>query len=139
MMSIKTSFTVLFEDPFWIGVYESEGEDGYSISKVTFGPEPKEIEVYDMVLKRWHQLRVSTFSNEKPQEKKCLNPKRMQRAISKNLSQRTIGTKAQEALKKQYEEGKEMRKKLSRERKEEEKDRKFCLKQEKRKNKHRGH
>lgn len=139
MMSIKTSFTVLFEEPFWIGIYESEGEDGYSISKVTFGPEPKEVEVYNMVLKRWHHLRVSTFSSERPKEKKSLNPKRMQRAISKNLSQKTIGTKAQEALKKQYEEGKAIRKKLSRERKEEEKDRQFELRQEKRKNKHRGH
>jgi len=138
-MSTKTSFTVLFEDPFWIGIYESEGEDGYSISKVTFGPEPKEVEVYNLVLKRWQQLRISTFVSEKSQENKRINPKRMQRAISKNLSQKTIGTKAQEALKKQYEEGKEMQKKLSRERKEEEKERKFSLKQEKRKIKHRGH
>ena len=138
-MCIKTSFTVVFEDPFWVGIYEAEGDTGYSISKVTFGPEPKEAEVYKLILRSWNELRISTFKDEKSQNKKYSNPKRMQRAISKSLAQKTIGSKAQEALKKQYEERKLSRKQESHEQKEQEKQRKFELRQEKRKNKHRGH
>ncbi len=36
---------VLFEEPFWIGVFERIQNDRLSVSKVTFGAEPKDWEV----------------------------------------------------------------------------------------------
>ena len=49
------------------------------------------------------------------------------------------GTKSQQALQKQYEENKTERKRTTREQREAEKQRQFELKQQKRKEKHRGH
>ena len=39
-------FTVLFEGPFWIGLYEREEDGLYTVCKVTFGAEPSGAEVY---------------------------------------------------------------------------------------------
>lgn len=63
----------------------------------------------------------------------------MQRKVKKEQEKEIIGTKAQNALKLQYEERKQDRKNLAKNRKEEEKERLFNLKQEKRKAKHKGH
>ena len=70
---------------------------------------------------------------------KADNPKRRQRNARKQLENTGIGTKSQQALKKQYEENKIERKQLSREQIEAEKQRQFELKKHKRKEKHRGH
>lgn len=41
-MSVKSSLTVMFEAPFWIGVYERFDEGYYEVCKITFGSEPKD-------------------------------------------------------------------------------------------------
>jgi hypothetical protein len=66
------------------------------------------------------------------------NPKKMQRAIKHQLEQRGIGTKSQQALKLQQEQMKTERKVISREKREAEKQRQFELKQQKKKEKHKG-
>ena len=51
-MGITVSkLTILFEDPFWIGIFEREDNGHYEICKITFGAEPKDYEVYDFILK----------------------------------------------------------------------------------------
>ena len=55
------------------------------------------------------------------------------------MAMQKVGTKSQQAMQKQYEEKKLERKQRSREQKEAEKQRLFELKQQKRKEKHRGH
>jgi hypothetical protein len=70
---------------------------------------------------------------------KKISPKRMQRNVNKQISNTGIGTKAQQALKLQQEQGKLERKEHSRKMQEAEKERQFELQQEKRKEKHRGH
>lgn len=62
----------------------------------------------------------------------------MQRAISKQLKNRGIGTKSQQALKLQQEQNKLERKSLSKKRKEENRKAQFELRQQKKKAKHRG-
>lgn len=59
--------------------------------------------------------------------------------INKQLNGKAIGTKAQRALKLQHEQNKSSRKVNNRENKKAAEVRKFNLKQEKRKDKHRGH
>ena len=61
------------------------------------------------------------------------NPKRMQREVRKQVLDTVIGTKSQQALKLQQEQLKTERKVVSREQGEAEKERKFELKQQKRK------
>ncbi len=45
MNSTVSSFTVFFEGPFWVGVYERFTDAGLEACKVTFGSEPKVYEV----------------------------------------------------------------------------------------------
>lgn len=129
--------TVYFEEPFWVGVYERSDGGKLTVAKVIFGTEPKDYEVYAYFLKNWHNLRFSSpLAQEQPE--KAMNPKRMQRAISKQLAQTGTGTRAQQALKLQQEQNKLERKTKHRREKEEEKERKLEIRQQKKKEKHRG-
>lgn len=134
-----STLTILFEDPFWVGLYEREEDGRYSVSKITFGAEPRDCEVYDFLLRHWHTLRFSPALQSDRSEVRRLNPKRQSRLIHQQTQVSGIGTKAQQALKLQQEQGKEARKAQSRAEKDAEKDRLFALKQQKRKEKHRGH
>ena len=42
----QSSLTILFEAPFWIGLYERADSGKYEVCKITFGSEPKDYEVY---------------------------------------------------------------------------------------------
>ena len=137
-MPIKSSLTILFENPFWIGLYERTDGDKYEVCKITFGAEPKDYEVYDFLLKNWYKLKFSPPIKADRIEEYKINPKRMQREISSQLENKGIGTKAQQALKLQHEQAKIERKTQSREQKDAEKERQFALRQEKKKEKPRG-
>ena len=130
--------TVLFEAPFWIGLFERERNGRYEVCKVTFGAEPKDYEVYQLILDRWSQLAFSPALTVEASGERAVSPKRMQRLIQRQTAAAGIGTKAQQALKLQQEQGKLARKVRSREKREAEQERKFQLRQEKRKEKHRG-
>lgn len=137
-MTLKSSLTILFEAPFWIGLYERIDGDKYEVCKITFGAEPKDYEVYDFLLKNWQTLKFSPPVKADRIEERKINPKRMQREINSQLQDRGIGTKAQQALKLQHEQNKLERKIQSREQREAEKERQYALRQEKKKAKHRG-
>lgn len=139
MEYVNSSFVITFESPFWVGIYECEEESGYRIAKVTFGSEPKGGEVYQFILQRWQKLKVSESIEANRKNPRHLNPKRMQRQIKKQLEEKGIGTKAQQAVKLQQGEGKIARKCYLKKQKEQKKELKFNLKQDKRKEKHRGH
>lgn len=135
---MKCSLTILFEDPFCIGLYERFDEDKYEVCKITFGAEPKDYEVYEFLLKNWGKLQFSPPIKTELAEERKINPKRMQREINNHLQNRGIGTKAQQALKLQHEQNKLARKTKSREQREAEQERQYALRQEKKKAKHRG-
>lgn len=137
-MAIKSSLTIMFEAPFWIGLYERYDDGKYEVCKITFGAEPKDYEVYDFLLKNWKRLKFSPPIKSEIMEEKKINPKRLQREINNQLQERGIGTKAQQALKLQHEQNRLERKAKSREQREAEKERQYALRQEKKKAKHRG-
>ncbi len=132
-----SSLTVMFEEPFWIGIFERYEDGKLSVSKVTFGAEPKDYEVYEFILKHYCDLQFSPAVATVLKESKQ-NPKRIQRDIKKSLAKTGIGTASQQALKLQYEQNKQERKARSREQKLAEAERLFELKQQKKKEKHRG-
>lgn len=138
MSAATARLTVLFEEPFWIGLYEREWEGRYEVCKITFGAEPRDREIYDFLLKNWSCLRFSPSLDAGEAQERRVNPKRMQRLIQKQTAQSGVGTKAQQALKLQQEQRKTERKTRSRQQRETEKERQFALRQEKRKEKHRG-
>ncbi len=130
-----SKLTVLFEEPFWIGLYERVDGRRYEVCKITFGAEPKDYEIYDFLLQNWSHLRFSPSIKAGAPEDRCVNPKRMQRQIHHQVENTGIGTKAQRALKLQQAEGKQARQAHSREQREAEALRQFDLRQEKRKEK----
>jgi hypothetical protein len=109
--------TVFFEEPFWVGIYEHEDYNKYEVCKITFGAEPKDYEVYDYIIKGCNKLRFSQPIETVAIAEKRVNPKRMQRTIKKQLNGTGVGTRAQQALKLQQEQGKLERKFASKKRK----------------------
>ena len=137
MDKVSGKLTVFFEAPFWVGVFERVSDGTLAVCKATFGAEPKDYEVYDFVLKNYYQLRFSPAVATDVKEA-GRNPKRVQREVRKQVQNNGIGTKSQQALKLQQEQLKTGRKTVSQERREAEKQRQFELRQQKRKEKHRG-
>lgn len=129
--------TVYFDNPFWVGVFERIEDDKLSVCKVTFGAEPKDYEVFQFILKNYSQLKFSPSVDVKVR-KEAKNPKRMQREARKQTALSGIGTKSQQALQQQREENKLIRKTISKQIQEAENQRRYDLKQQKRKEKHRG-
>lgn len=113
-MSIRTGkLTVFFEEPFWVGIFERVENGKLSVSKVTFGTEPKDYEIWEFVLKEYDRLRFSP-SVEVTEKELTKNPKKLQREIHKQMLDRGVGTKSQQALKLQQEQRKQQRKSKSR-------------------------
>lgn len=137
LMRQRAVLRVFFEEPFWVGVFECIREDCVSVSKVTFGAEPKDYEVLAFLLENYDKLRFSPSVKTVVKETGS-NPKRMQRIVGRELKEPGIGTKSQQALKLQQELAKTERRIYSREQKEAEKEQRFARKQQKRKEKHRG-
>jgi len=138
-MNVSVKLTIFFEEPFWVGVFERGEEKFLSVSKIVFGAEPKDYEVYEFVLKEYYNLKFSKPVLVDEYEKRKINPKRFRKKINEETKNAGIGTKAQLAMKQQYEDNKKERKKISRDEKEQEKERQFELRQQKKKEKHKGH
>ena len=130
--------TVYFEEPFWVGVFERIEDGKLSVAKVTFGAEPKDYEVQEYIQKYYFSLKFNPAFDTVVKDIKR-NPKRMQREAKKQMQETGIGTKSQQALKLQQEQNKQERKVRSREKKEADELRMFELKQQKKREKHRGH
>ena len=128
---MKASLTVFFEDPFWVGVFERIEDGKLSACKVTFGAEPKDYEVWDYILHHYYELVFSPAVETEIRQGS--------RNARKHLENAGIGTKSQQALQRQREEMKKERRQISREEREAEAQRRFELKQAKKKEKKRGH
>lgn len=136
---VRIACTVFFEDPFWVGVWERTDDRSFCAAKATFGAQPSDAEVWAFVLGRYGELVFSGRESCGAGRGTAGNPKRMQREAARAVSASGIGTKAQQALKAQYEAGKQANKALSREEKRAEEERKFLLRQNRKKARHKGH
>jgi len=138
MDKMSGKLTVYFEDPFWVGVFEKVSDEKLSVSKMTFGSEPKDNEVRNFILKHYSELKFSPAVEVKL-KKTADNPKRRQRNAAKQLQNTGIGTKSQQALQKQREEMKVERIQNRKEMREADRQKQYDLKQQKKKEKHKGH
>ena len=59
MESSSAKITILFEDPLWIGLYERQEGDRYTVCKITFCAEPKNYEVYAFLMHNFSRLQFS--------------------------------------------------------------------------------
>ena len=137
MDKVTANLTVFFEEPFWVGVFERTEGGHLSVCKVTFGAEPRDYEVWEFILENYDKLKFSP-SIDVIVKKESANPKRIQRNAKKQTLSKGIGTKAQQALQMQREERKADCKAIRREQNQAEQQRQFELKQQKRKQKHKG-
>ena len=92
MDKVLVTLTVFFEDPFWVGVVERIAEGSLSASKITFGAEPKDYEVWDILLRGYDRLRFSPAVETAVKEAK-VNPKPRHTAFPETiLSVKSAGT-----------------------------------------------
>jgi len=136
---MDSKFTVFFEDPFWVGVYERQDEDGYSLARVIFGSEPTDAELFQFILEHYDEFRFSRTMKLSAKQVVEKNYKRAQREARKVMQEQGIGTKAQQAMKMAMTELKQERREISREELKQENARRYQEQQEKKKEKHRGH
>ncbi|MDL2273512.1 YjdF family protein [Oscillospiraceae bacterium OttesenSCG-928-G22] len=139
MISVTARLHILFDDPFWVGIFERDENGRRSVSRVVFGAEPKDGEVYSYFLTHWHALQFSPPVRVKEVGETRQNPKRVQRSISKALRARGISTKSQEALSLQREAHKLSKQQNAKAAREAESNRRFEERQRKKKEKHKGH
>ena len=138
MDKVNGKLTVYFEEPFWVGVFECIENGRLTVAKVTFGAEPKDYEIQEYIQRYYFSLKFSPAVDTVVKETKR-NPKRIQREAKKQMQETGIGTKSQQALKLQQEQNKQEHKVRSREKREEDQLRMFELKQQKKREKHKGH
>jgi hypothetical protein len=131
--------TIAFEHPFWVGIFERLDERGYSAARFVFGAEPTEAELHRFALQDYQRLE---FSLPGPAPERGGDPepgfKRRLREARKTLQGPGAGTRAQQAIQAEYERRKDERQELSREACDAEEQRQFLLRQERKKEKHRG-
>ena len=138
MDKVSGKLTVYFERSFWVGVFERIEDGKLSVAKVIFGAEPKDYEVQEYIQQYYFSLKFSPAVETVVKDIKR-NPKRMQRSAKKQMLETGIGTKSQQALKLQQEQNKQERKERNRKKKEAKEQRMFELKQQKKRENHKGH
>ena len=125
-----SSFTVLFQPPFWVGIAERWDEEGYSAARVVFGPEPTDAQLYQWLEREWHKLDFSPAAEgERPVAR---------REAGEATRNRGAGTRAQEALSRQREQEGLARKREAKSRREHQRQEKYLLRQQKKREKKRG-
>lgn len=139
MEKTTSRLTVIFEDPFWIGLYERQTGTRYEVCRIVFGAEPRNYDIEAFMRKNWRKLKFSPAVSSEALNERRVNPKRMQREINRAMKQKSISTKAQQAISLAREQNKLEKKKRSGEQKEAEKQKKLLIHQEKKRQKHRGH
>ena len=140
MADVSVTLTVLFDEPFWVGLYERETDGRYEVARVVFGAEPKDYEVQAWLLANAYTLRFSpSLESVKRISNERINPKRRQREAAKAAAKAAPSTKAQQAIAEMREQGKAAARKKSAAERRETASRKRALRSEKRKEKNRGH
>lgn len=139
MIEIDSKLTIIFENPFWIGIFERKSNGYHEVAKVVFGAEPRDVEVYEFILKKFSSIKYHKVISDDIIDRKNIGYKRMKRKIKKQQGEISVGTKARNIIKAQYEENKINNKNNRKIERNEQDYRKFQLKQQKKKEKHKGH
>lgn len=133
--------TVYYNGQYWVGIVEKRESQKLKVCKHNFGSsEPKDEEILYFVNFEMLSLLEQVATHVEVTDKKELriNPKRLARTVAKEMKQTGVSSKAQDAIKLEFESRKKKRKQHSREQQEAEKERKRLMKLQKRKRKHRG-
>lgn len=140
MATVKA--TIYFEKRFWTGTFERTDKEGYVVARHIFGGEPSDSEIHEFVLNHYHELKFGEAKEINIQIHR-MNPKRVQREVRREMERMKDtaqpSTLSQDYMREEIEKKKKEKKSVSSAQKQARKDDQFSLKQEKRKEKHRGH
>lgn len=140
MASVKA--TIFFENHFWVGIFERSDKEGYGVARHIFGAEPSDPEIHEFVLNHYAELKFGELKEININIQR-MNPKRVQREVRREMEKMKEiskpSTLAQEFMREEIEKKKIEKKNISSAEKQARKDEQFCLRQQKRKEKHRGH
>jgi len=133
--------TIYHDGQFWVGVAEQAIDGKVRAVQHIFGPEPHDEEVLKFVNQQLFQLfnQANAIIAAPRSITKKSNPKRLAREAAREVKSVGASTYAQQAIKLELEQRKQVRQKTSREEKESERDRKWQLKRQQAKAKQRGH
>ncbi|MFP7737109.1 YjdF family protein [Priestia aryabhattai] len=135
------SLTIYYDGQFWVGIIEVVEDGKLRAFRYVFGAEPKDTEILDFIYyKLLNIINQSVHSglDVKGKSDKKINPKRLQRQVAKQINKVGVSTKAQEAIKQEYEEKKKSKKKRAKQYREELKEQKYLMKKQKAKAKQKG-
>lgn len=140
MATIKA--TIFFDKRFWVGTFERTDKEGYAVARHIFGAEPSDPEVHEFVLNHYHELKFGEAKEINIQIQR-MNPKRVQREVRREMARIKETTRpstiAQDYMREEIEKKKKEKKTRSSAEKQTRKENQFVLKQEKKKEKNRGH
>lgn len=140
MASIKA--TIFFDKHFWIGTFERTDKEGYAVAKHIFGAEPSDPEIHEFVLNHYQELKFGEAKEIHIQIQR-MNPKRVQREVRREMEKMKETTRpstlAQDYMREEIEKKKREKKSSNSAEKQAYKDQQFSIKQQKKKEKHRGH
>lgn len=135
--------TVSLNGALWVALFEQSDGDKKAVARHVFGKEPSDPELYEFILAHYRDLKFSVPHDFKLIIKRK-NPQRVQREVRREMAKlKSAGAPkesfAQEIMRKELEERKKTRKITSKVEREKLNKEKFAQRQEKRKEKHRGH
>lgn len=140
MATIKA--TIFFEKKYWVGTFERTDKEGYAVARFIFGGEPSDVEVYEFVLNHYGELNFGPMKEIEVHIQR-MNPKRVQREVRKEMEKIKETTRpstlAQDYMREEMEKKKKEKKSVSSAEKLARKEAQFLSRQQKRKEKKRGH
>lgn len=136
---MEGKLTIYFDDPFWVAVLEREDEAGYQVARVVLGSEPGDAEAYQFFLKNYGAFQFDAVHESARLPKVRVNFKRAQREARKSMQVQGAGTRAQEAMKAEMARHKQERRTVHKEEREQTERERFLQRQERKKERHRGH
>lgn len=136
---MEGKMTVLYESPFWVGIFERMESGKYQAARFVFGAEPTEPQLLEFALTDFLSLQFSQSAHNTAVEEGSVNFKRRMREIKKQMDIPVGSTRAQQVIKKEYEAHAVEREINHRDERDADEERRFRLKQAKRAEKHRGH
>ncbi|MEU6089714.1 YjdF family protein [Streptomyces sp. NPDC047085] len=141
---MPSTFTVYFDDPFWVGVLEIADEDGVRAARHVFGAEPTGPELMQFSLRAFDGLLARALACEPvdpdnaARQRRVVNPKRQARAVAREQRARPVSTMAQEAMARAVEQAKQENRRAAKRRRAEEAEQRREQARQKAKSRHRG-
>ncbi|KAA6212188.1 DUF2992 family protein [Streptomyces albofaciens JCM 4342] len=140
---MPSTFTVFFEDPYWVGVLEIAGPDGVRAARHVFGAEPTGPELLAFALRGADALIARALAAPAVQATAAArpyrpNPKRLARAAAREQAARPVSTAAQEALARSFAQAKTENRAAAKRRRAAEDERRRSRARAKAKARHRG-